>query len=81
MSDFVLSAWFGLVATAGSPEPAIRRMNVEINKGLAANDVRETIFKLGLEPAGGSPEQFAALIAKENERWPAIVKAAGIKLD
>ncbi len=81
MSDFVLSAWFGLVATAGSPEPAIRRMNAEINKGLAANDVRETIFKLGLEPAGGSPEQFAALIAKENERWPAIVKAAGIKLD
>ncbi|OFZ97199.1 MAG: hypothetical protein A3H35_06075 [Betaproteobacteria bacterium RIFCSPLOWO2_02_FULL_62_17] len=78
---FVLSAWFGLVATAGSPEPVIRRLNAEVNKGLAANDVRETIAKLGLESAGGTPEQFAALIAYENERWPAIVKAAGIKLD
>ena len=78
---FVLSAWFGLVATAGSPEPVIRRLNAEVNKGLAANDVRETIAKLGLESAGGTPEQFAALIAYENERWPAIVKAVGIKLD
>jgi len=78
---FVLSAWFGLVATAGSPEPVIRRLNAEVNKGLAANDVRETIAKLGLESAGGTPEQFAALIAYENERGPAIVKAAGIKLD
>ena len=81
LPDFVLSAWFGLVATAGTPEAAVRRLNAEANKGLAASDVRDTIFKLGLEPAGGTPEQFAALIAKENERWPAIVKAAGIKLD
>ena len=78
---FVLSAWFGLVATAGTPEPVIRRLNAEVNKGLAANDVRDTIAKLGLESAGGTPEQFASLIAYENERWPAIVKAAGIKLD
>jgi tripartite-type tricarboxylate transporter receptor subunit TctC len=81
LPGFVLSAWFGLVATAGSPEPVIRRLNAEVNKGLAASDVRESIFKLGLEPAGGTPEQFAALIAHENDRWPPIVKAAGIKLD
>ena len=79
--DFVLSAWFGLVATAGTPELAIRRLNAEVNKGLAAADVRETIAKLALEPAGGTPEQLAALIAQENERWPPIVKAAGFKLD
>ncbi len=77
----MLSAWFGLVATAGTPEPVIRRLNAEVNKGLAANDVRDTIAKLGLESAGGTHEQFASLIAYENERWPAIVKAAGIKLD
>ena len=81
LPEFVLSAWFGLVATGGTPEPVIRRLNAEVNKGLAANDVKETIFKLGLEPAGGTPEQFAALIAYENDRWPPIVKAAGIKLD
>ncbi|MFM9972189.1 MAG: Bug family tripartite tricarboxylate transporter substrate binding protein [Burkholderiales bacterium] len=81
MPGFVLSAWFGLVTTAGSPQPVIRRLNAEVQKSLAAADVRDSILKLGLEPAGGSPEQFAAQIAYENDRWPAIVRAAGIKLE
>ena len=81
MSGFVLSAWFGLVATAGSPQPVIRRLNAEVQKSLAAADVRDAILKLGLDPAGGTADQFAAQIAYENDRWPAIVRAAGIKLD
>jgi tripartite-type tricarboxylate transporter receptor subunit TctC len=81
LPKFVISAWFGLVATAGTPDQAIRRLNAEVVRGLAAGDAREAILKLGLEPAGGTPEQFAALIAEENARWPEIVKAAGIKLD
>ncbi len=78
---FVLSGWFALVATAGPPDPVIRRLNTEVNKALATSDVRETLIKLGLEPAGGTPEQLRVLIAFENERWPPIVKAAGIKID
>ncbi|OGA94962.1 MAG: hypothetical protein A3G27_15770 [Betaproteobacteria bacterium RIFCSPLOWO2_12_FULL_66_14] len=81
LPDFVLSAWFGLVATAGTPDQAVRRLNGEVVKALAAADVRATLAKLGLEPAGGTPEQFAALIARENARWPKIVKAAGLKFE
>ena len=81
MPGFQLSAWFGLVATAGSPVPVVRRLNAEVQKSLAAADVRDSIQKLALEPAGGSPEQFAAQIVYENDRWPPIVKAAGIKLE
>jgi len=79
LQNFVLSAWFGLVTTGGTPEAVVRRLNGEVVKALAASDVRERIAKLGLEPAGDTPEQFAALIAEENERWPRIVKAAGLK--
>jgi len=81
LPKFVLSAWFGLVATAGSPDQAIRRLNAEVVRGLAASDAREAILKLGLEPAAGTPEQFGALIAEENARWMETVKAAGIKLE
>jgi tripartite-type tricarboxylate transporter receptor subunit TctC len=81
LPKFVLSAWFGLVATAGSPEVAIRRLNAEVVKALNAGDVQATITKLGLEPSPTTPEQFGALIAEENTRWPPIVKAAGIKLE
>ncbi len=79
LQNFVLSAWFGLVTTAGTPDPVVRRLNSEVLKALAASDVQERITKLGLEPAGGTPEQFAALIDEENARWPRIVKAAGLK--
>jgi tripartite-type tricarboxylate transporter receptor subunit TctC len=79
LPGFVLSAWFGLVASGGTPDQVIRRLNAEVLKGLAASDVRETIAKLGLEPAGNTPEQFAALIAEENTRWAQTVKAAGLK--
>jgi tripartite-type tricarboxylate transporter receptor subunit TctC len=81
LPKFVLSAWFGLVATAGTPEQAVRRLNAEVVRGQATSEVRDAILKLGLEPAAGTPEQFAALIAEENARWPEIVKAAGIKID
>jgi tripartite-type tricarboxylate transporter receptor subunit TctC len=79
--DFRRSAWFGLVATGGSPESAIRRLNAEVVKALNAADVQATLTKLGLEPAPTTPEQFGALIAEENRRWPPIVKAAGIKAE
>jgi tripartite-type tricarboxylate transporter receptor subunit TctC len=81
LPNFVLSAWFGLVATAGTPETAIRRLNAEVVRALSATDVRDAIVKLGLEPAPTTPEEFGALIAEENTRWPPIVKAAGIKLE
>ena len=41
----------------------------------------ETLNKLGLEPAGSSPQQYAAMIVEDLAKWRAAVKAAGIKLD
>lgn len=81
LPGFVASAWFGLVATAGTPDAVIRRLNAEVLRALASSDVRDTILKLGLEPAGNTPEQFAALIAEENTKWARIVKDSGLKLN
>ena len=81
LPGFVASAWFGLVATAGTPDAVIRRLNAEVVRALASSDVRDTILKLGLEPAGNTPEQFAALIAEENTKWARIVKDSGLKLN
>jgi tripartite-type tricarboxylate transporter receptor subunit TctC len=79
--DFVLSAWFGLVASGGTPNHIVRRLNAEVRTALDAPDVRATIDKLGLEPAGNTPEEFAAIIEKETTRWAQVVKAAGLKFD
>ncbi|OGA12687.1 MAG: hypothetical protein A3G25_11290 [Betaproteobacteria bacterium RIFCSPLOWO2_12_FULL_63_13] len=68
LPGFVASAWFGLVATAGTPDHAVRRLNTEVVRALSASEVRATIAKLGLKPAASTPEEFAALITEENTR-------------
>ena len=73
--------WSGLVAPAGTPAEAIDRLSAVLAKALAANDVRETLARQGLEAAGNTPQQFAAYIAAEMDKWAAVVKASGAKLD
>jgi tripartite-type tricarboxylate transporter receptor subunit TctC len=50
-------------------------------KALTAQDVVQTLTKLGLEPAGSSPQQYAAMIVEDLAKWRRAVKAAGIKLE
>jgi tripartite-type tricarboxylate transporter receptor subunit TctC len=81
LPGYELASWFGLAAPAGTPGEAIARVNAEVLKALKAHDVVETLNKLGLEPAGSSPQQYAAMIAEDLARWRRTVKAAGIKLE
>lgn len=81
LPGYQLAATFGLVAPAGTPGAVVERVNAEVLKALKAPEVLATLQKLGLEPGGNSPQQFAALIVEEGKRWRAAVKAAGIKLD
>jgi tripartite-type tricarboxylate transporter receptor subunit TctC len=77
-----VNSWFGLVARAGTPKPAIDRLFAEFVKALAAPDVQKRLADLVNQPTPSkSPEEFAALIAAERERHGRIVKAANIKAE
>ena len=56
-------------------------MNAEVRKALAKPEVLETLAKLGLEPGGSTPQEYATMIAGELASWRQVVKAAGIKLE
>ena len=73
------SSWFGVFGPAGLPAPMVARLNGEINKMLAAADVKAKLDENGLTVIGGSPEDFRALITDGISRYGAIIKAAGIK--
>src|SRR5688572_6266922 len=81
LPGYELASWFGLAAPAGTPAEAISRVNAEVLKALAAQDVVQTLNKLGLEPAGSSPQQYATMIVEDLAKWRRAVKAAGIKLE
>jgi tripartite-type tricarboxylate transporter receptor subunit TctC len=79
LKGYDTSTWGGLLAPAGTPKDVIAKLNAEANKALAAPDVREKLAAAGIEPAGGSPEQFAAFIQSEMQRWAGVAKAARVE--
>ncbi|URI05954.1 tripartite tricarboxylate transporter substrate binding protein [Aquincola tertiaricarbonis] len=73
--------WFGLLAPAGTPKEVVARLNAEFNKALKQPELAKRLSDEGADPAGGTPEQFAALIKDEIPRWGKVVKDSGAKID
>ena len=73
-------AWWGIVTTAGTPRPVIDRLNASLRRVMDNPEFREKrMVSQGLEPAGGTPEQFAELIRADAQQWAKVIEAAGIK--
>ena len=70
--------WYGLAAPAGTPAPAIARLNAEAVKALQSDEMKEKLALDGAQPVGSSPAEFAALIKSELEKWTRVARAAQI---
>jgi len=75
--DAVLT--YGLVAPAGTPRPIIDRLNKELRAALAMEDVRRRLIQEGAEPLPTTPEEYAAIIDREETKWANLIRSAGIK--
>jgi tripartite-type tricarboxylate transporter receptor subunit TctC len=73
--------WAGVIAPAGVPRPIVDRLNAEIDRALGSPPMRQFYATIGDEPAGGTPEEFAALIAADSRKWGEVIKRAGIRLE
>ncbi len=74
-----LGYWAGMFAPAGTPRPAVERINQEINAALRLPHVVERMEKLGLEGRPGSPGDFAAFLVEEFPKWVEMVEVSGVK--
>ena len=75
--DAVLT--YGLLAPAGTPRPIIERLNEELRAALATDEVRRRVLQEGAEPMPTTPEEHAAVIDREESKWSAIIRSAGLK--
>ncbi len=73
--------WSGVIAPAGVPRPILDRLNAAINRAIQSQAMRQFQAAIGDEPAGGTPEEFAALIAADSRKWGEVIKRAGIRLE
>jgi len=81
LPGFDISTWFGIFAPGGTPPEVVARLNTEFTRALAMPDIREKMLNLGAEPVSSTPEQFAAYIRSEAEKYARVVKASGAKAD
>jgi tripartite-type tricarboxylate transporter receptor subunit TctC len=76
----VVDAWFIIVAPAGTPANAVKRMNQEINDYLKGAGIGARFARVGLGVSGiGTPESLAQFIRSEQERWRALAKELSIE--
>jgi tripartite-type tricarboxylate transporter receptor subunit TctC len=78
---YLAATWTGVIAPAGVPRPIVDKLNAAINKVLKSEAFKEKFAKIGDEPGGGSPEEFAETIRTDSAKWADVIKRAGAKLD
>jgi tripartite-type tricarboxylate transporter receptor subunit TctC len=71
--------WVGTLVPAGTPAAIVNRLSDEMRKALAKPDAVTRLNALGAQIIGDTPEQFAAFLRKDHERWSRVIKAAGVK--
>jgi tripartite-type tricarboxylate transporter receptor subunit TctC len=81
LPGFDISTWFGIFVPAGTSREAVDRLHAEFSRALAAPDIREKMLALGAEPVGSKPEEFAAYIRAEADKYARVIHASGAKAD
>ena len=78
---FEATGWYGLLGPRGLPAPIVGRLHRETARALASKEIGERFAVLGIEPLGGTPQEFAAYIKSELAKWGKVVRDSGAKVD
>ena len=79
--EFVMGNWTGIVAPTGTPKSVANKLAAEITRIIRSPDMSKRLLEMGVDPMGGTPEEFGKLIRSEVERFGKAVRAAGAKAD
>ncbi len=75
------TTWFGLFGPKGLPPEVVTRVNTAANQVLKDPEVVDKLTRLGIEPVGGTPVQFSAMLTTELAKWKKIINERKITLD
>jgi len=81
LPGFEAQAWFGVVGPPGTPSAIAEKVGSSINQILKLPDVQKRLADLSAEPMGLGPAEMAAFMKQETERWAAVIRTAGVRLD
>jgi tripartite-type tricarboxylate transporter receptor subunit TctC len=79
IKDVYADNWYALFAPAKTPAPVIARLNAAVNAVLKDPETAKKLIEAGADPAAGTPEELAAFLKSELERWGKVVREKNIK--
>lgn len=79
LPGFEASVWYAMLAPTGTPEPVIAKLNAATNDFLKTAQAKELFEKLGIDVAGGTPNDLRTFVSSEIEKWAPIIKSANIE--
>jgi tripartite-type tricarboxylate transporter receptor subunit TctC len=81
LKGFEANNWYGVLVPAKTSRAIVMRLNKDVSTALLTPDVKELLFKQGLDVAPETPEAFGAYIKSEIAKWAKVIKAAGLKAE
>jgi tripartite-type tricarboxylate transporter receptor subunit TctC len=81
LPDFEVVNWYGMMVRAGTPTPAIERLQQEVAAALRQPDVAARAASLGLDPVGSTAAEFASFQRAEIAKWGGVIRSADIKAE
>jgi tripartite-type tricarboxylate transporter receptor subunit TctC len=72
--------WIGVLAPTGTPPNIVQKLNAEVNRILVTPSVQTQLVTMGVDPLGGSPEDFKRTLVKDIPRWKQMVIDAGLNI-
>jgi tripartite-type tricarboxylate transporter receptor subunit TctC len=81
LTGYDAAAWIGYAAPAGTPREVLNRLSAEIQKALQTPELKQRMVNIGLDAVSTTPDEMAAFMRREQERYGAIIKAANIRIE
>ena len=79
LPGYELSVWYGAFGPAGMPRDLVSRLNAEINKAMALPEVKARMEAIGIEVVRSTPQEFAAVLQRDADRYGKVIRELGIK--
>ena len=79
LPEMDFGSWWGVLAPAGTPREIVMKINQALARSLDAPELRERLAQVSIEPATGTPEEFAAFMQAETKKWAGVISRARIQ--
>ena len=81
LPGYDVAAWIGYAAPGGTPRDILARISTEIQKALRSEELKERMVNIGLDPVSSTPDEMAAFMRREQDRYATIIRNANIRIE